>query len=312
MVSPADQREIADMLICEEGCNISRACFLTGLSRSSYRYKRKPKDDQKVEDYLSELTSKHPAIGFWSCFYRLRNKGESINHKRLYRVYKAMRLNIRRRSKKRLPERVKLPLILPTAPNQCWSLDFMSDALSDGRKFRVLNIIDDYNRESLKIEVDTSLPALRVQRALDQLIAERGKPANIRSDNGPEFISQIMEQWGERNKVSWHYIQPGKPMQNAYIERKNGSMRRELLNVWMFENLNDARTKTEAWRVDYNNERPHKALRYLSPVVYAQKQQMKDDIEAEGCSEALSTNPRRSDSPKAVRPYSKDFVDKIF
>lgn len=212
-----------------------------------------------------------------------------------------MRLNIRRRSKKRLPERVKLPLVLPTAPNQCWSLDFMSDALSDGRKFRVLNIIDDYNRESLKIEVDTSLPALRVQRALDQVIAVRGKPANIRSDNGPEFISQVMEQWGERNKVSWHYIQPGKPMQNAYIERKNGSMRRELLNVWMFESLNEARSRAEQWRVDYNNERPHKALNYLSPVVYARKQQMENRIEAEVCSGALSTNPRRPDSPKAVR-----------
>ena len=297
MVSPADQREVADKLIFEEGCNISRACFLTGLSRSSYRYKRKPKDDREVEDHLSELTSRHPAIGFWSCFYRLRNKGESINHKRLYRVYKAMRLNIRRRSKKRLPERVKLPLVLPTAPNQCWSLDFMSDALSDGRKFRVLNIIDDYNRESLKIEVDTSLPALRVQRALDQVIAVRGKPANIRSDNGPEFISRVMEQWGERNKVSWHYIQPGKPMQNAYIERKNGSMRRELLNVWMFASLNEARSRTEQWRLDYNNERPHKALNYLSPVAYARKQQLESDTEAAGCSPALSTNPRRPDSP---------------
>jgi len=301
VVSPADQRAVADMLILEEGCNISRACILTGLSRSSYRYKRKPLDDRKIEDHLSSLTDKHPSIGFWSCFYRLRNKGEIINHKRLYRVYKAMRLNIRRRSKKRLPERVKEPLVLPTAPNQCWSLDFMSDALSDGRKFRVLNIIDDYNRESLKIELDTSLPALRVQRALDQVIALRGKPANIRSDNGPEFISRVMEQWCERNKVSWHYIQPGKPMQNAYIERKNGSIRREVLNVWMFGRLNEARSKLTEWQRDYNYERPHKSLGYLSPIEYAKTQRLASGMEGEVCSEALSTNPRRPDSPKAVK-----------
>jgi putative transposase len=300
MVGPADQREVVRLLTTEEGCNVSRACAMAAISRSTYRYKHKQKDDRKVEDHLSALTTKHPAIGFWSCYYRLRNRGEQINHKRLYRVYKAMRLNIRRRSKKRLPERVKQPLVVPTAPNQCWSLDFMSDALSDGRKFRVLNIMDDYNRESLKIEVDTSLPALRVQRALDQVVALRGKPANIRSDNGPEFISHLMEQWGERNKVSWHYIQPGRPMQNAYIERKNGSMRRELLNSWMFGSLSEARIKCEAWRLDYNHERPHKALGYLSPVGYAAQEKQNSKATDDESAEALSINPRRQDSPSAV------------
>ncbi len=300
MVGPADQREVVGLLVTEEGCNVSRACAMTAISRSTYRYKHRQKDDRKLEDHLSALTTKHPAIGFWSCYYRLRNKGEKINHKRLYRVYKAMRLNIRRRSKKRLPERVKQPLVVPTAPNQCWSLDFMSDALSDGRKFRVLNIIDDYNRESLKIEVDPSLPALRVQRALDQVVVLRGKPANIRSDNGPEFISHLMEQWGEQHKVSWHYIQPGRPMQNAYIERKNGSMRRELLNSWMFESLSEARMRCEAWRLDYNHERPHKALGYLSPVDYANQEKQNSKATADESAEALSTNPRRQDSSSAV------------
>jgi putative transposase len=297
MVGPADHRAVADLLL-EEGCNVSRSCVVAGLARSTYRYKRKPKDDRRLENHLSALTTKHPAIGFWSCYYRLRNKGEKINHKRLYRVYKAMRLNIRRRSKKRLPERVKQPLIVPTAPNQCWSLDFMSDALADGRKFRVLNVIDDYNRESLQIEVDTSLPALRVKRVLDQLVARRGKPANIRTDNGPEFISQTMEQWGESNQVSWHYIQPGRPMQNAFIERKNGSMRRELLNVWLFESLKEARDKCEAWRIDYNFERPHKALGYLSPVVYARKNQPDREQKMKCGTMALSTNPRRQAAQK--------------
>jgi putative transposase len=228
MVGPADQREVADLLK-EEGCNVSRACAMAGISRSSFQYQAKPKDDRVVEEHLNALTTKHPAIGFWSCHYRLKNRGEKINHKRLYRVYTHMKLNIRRRAKRRLPERVKQALSVPDALNQCWSLDFMSDALTDGRKFRVLNVIDDYNRESLAIEVDTSLPALRVQRVLDQIARERGLPANIRSDNGPEFISQVMANWCENNKVSWHYIQPGKPMQNTCIERKNGSMRRELL-----------------------------------------------------------------------------------
>jgi putative transposase len=297
MVTTADQREVASLLTAE-GCNVSRACVMAGISRSSYRYKHKLRDDRQVEDHLSGLVLKHPAIGFWSCYYRLKNKGEKINHKRLYRVYRAMKLNIRRRSKKRLPQRVKQPLTVPTAPNQCWSLDFMSDALSDGRKFRVLNIMDDFNRESLKIEVDTSLPALRVQRALNDVISQRGKPTNIRSDNGPEFISQAMEQWSEANKVSWHYIQPGRPMQNAYVERKNGSMRRELLNTWMFESLREARIRCEDWRWDYNHERPHKSLGYLSPIDYAAQHQMIRMSEADNYLNALSTNPRRQQALK--------------
>lgn len=299
MVRPADRREVTELLTLE-GCNISRSCAISGLARGTYRYQRKTKDDREVEGHLSRLIERHPAIGFWSCYYRLRNKGEKINHKRLYRVYTAMRLNIRRRSKKRLPERVKQPLVVPTAPNQCWSLDFMSDALADGRKFRVLNIIDDYNRESLKIEVDTSLPALRVKRALDQLVLQRGRPQNIRSDNGPEFISHTMEQWGEENRVSWHYIQPGRPMQNAYVERKNGSMRRELLNVWIFESLKEARARCEAWRIDYNRERPHKSLGYLSPVIYAQINQLNSDPKAGIKNDSLIHKSAQAGSQKAA------------
>lgn len=276
MVGPADQREVV-ALLAEEGRNVSRACAMAGISRSSYTYKSKPKDDRVVEEHLNGLTSKHPSIGFWSCHYRLRNKGEKINHKRLYRVYTHMKLNIRRRAKRRLPERVKQALSIPDGPNQMWSLDFMSDALTDGRKFRVLNIIDDYNRESLAVEVDTSLPALRVQRVLDQVVREKGLPANIRSDNGPEFISQVMESWCEKNKISWHYIQPGKPMQNAYIARQNGSMRRELLNAYAFDSLKEARQLCSEWRWDYNHERPHKALRYLSPVLFASKNQQNSE-----------------------------------
>jgi putative transposase len=147
----------------------------------------------------------------------------------------------------------------------------MSDTLSDGRKYRLLNIIDDFNRESLIIEVDTSLPARRLIRVLKNIIARRGKPANIRTENGPEFISHLLQQWCEENEITLQYIQPGKPMQNACIERKNGSMRRELLDAYIFNCLSEVRGMCEIWRLDYNTERPHKSLGYLSPVVFAQK-----------------------------------------
>jgi len=216
------------------------------------------------------LTTKHPAIGFWQCCYRLWNKDHWWNHKRIYRVYTDMKLNIRRRAKKRLPERVKQPLSIPTAPNQVWSIDFMSDSLVDGRKFRLLNIIDDFNRESLAMEVDTSLPSLRVIRVLEKLIRERGCPANLRCDNGPEFISHKLEEWCSEKKISLLFIQPGRPMQNAYIERNNGSIRRELLNAYLFNSLAEVRMLSEEWRQDYNTERPHKSLGYLSPLKYAE------------------------------------------
>ena len=242
------------------------------MSRTSYQYKRKPKDDSEVQEALTGLTTRHAAIGFWQCCYRLWNKDYHWNHKKIYRVYTEMKLNIRRRSKKRLPDRVKQPLLVPEAPNQVWSIDFMSDSLTDGRRFRLLNILDDFNRESLAIEVDTSLPSLRVIRVLERLIDQRGCPASIRCDNGPEFISHKLEEWcsHESRRINLQFIQPGRPMQNAYIERKNGSMRRELLNAYLFNSLADVRILSEEWRADYNSERPHKSLGYLAPLTYAE------------------------------------------
>jgi len=251
------------------------------LSRTSYQYQNKPKDDSALQDALTSVIDKHPSIGFWQSFHRLRNRGLRWNHKRVRRVYRQMNLNIRRRAKKRLPARVKQPLMIPAAPNQTWSIDFMSDALTDGRKFRLLNVLDDFNRESLAVEVDTSLPSLRVLRVLDRLMHERCTPSIIRVDNGPEFISHILQQWCDEHKITLQYIQPGRPMQNAYIERKNGSMRRELLNTYLFSSLAEVRIMAEEWRIDYNEERPHKALRYLSPVKYAEqkaKAQQQSDL----------------------------------
>ena len=242
-----------------------------GISRTTCQYKARPKDDTELQDALTALTTKHVAIGYWQCCYRLWNKGYQWNHKRIYRVYTAMKLNIRRRAKKRLPERIKQALMVPSAPNQVWSIDFMMDRLMDGRKFRLLNIIDDFNRESLAIEVDTSLPSLRVIRVLERLVLQRGKPANIRCDNGPEFISHKLAEWcsDKTRQITLQFIQPGKPTQNAYIERKNGSMRRELLNAYLFNSLTEVRCLSENWRLDYNEERPHKSLGYQSPLNYA-------------------------------------------
>jgi putative transposase len=285
VVKPADKREAVDLLINEQQCSTSKACKIVQLPRSSYQYQKKPKDDREIQDELTVLVGKHPAIGFWQSYHRLRNRGKLWNHKRVRRIYREMKLNVRRRAKKRLPARIKQPLVIPTAANQTWSIDFMSDALLDGRKFRLFNVLDDYNRESLAIEADTSLPSLRIQRVLNRLIIERSKPAIIRVDNGPEFISHTLQQWCKNENIMLQFIQPGKPMQNAYIERKNGSIRRELLNAYLFYSLSEVRAMAEEWRLDYNHERPHKSLGYLSPIKYAE-QRNKD----ENTNQALSTN----------------------
>lgn len=270
------------------------------LPRSSFQYKSIPKNDSALQDALTQVISRHPSIGFWQSYYRLRNRGFNWNHKRLRRVYRAMGLHIRRRVKKRLPDRVKQPLTIPTALNQMWSIDFMSDSLADGRKFRILNVMDDFNRESLAIEADTSLPSLRVIRTLTKVINERGKPMCIRTDNGPEFISHQLQQWCEENGITLQYIQPGKPTQNAFIERKNGSMRRELLKAYIFYSLPEVRTMSEEYRIDYNEERPHKALGYLSPARYAELHETNTTSSSRLYSQTANENPSTIEESRLV------------
>lgn len=282
------------------------------LPLSTYQYQVKPKDDKELQDALSILVERHPAIGFWQCHYRLRYMGYRWNHKHLYRVYKSMRLNIRRRAKKRLPERVKLPLSVPCKPNQMWSLDFMSDSFTDGRKFRLLNVIDDFNRESLAIEADTSLPALRVIRTLEKLLINRGKPNNIRCDNGPEFISHRLQQWCECHKITLQYIQPGEPTQNAYIERNNGSLRRELLNAYLFTSLKEIRMMTLEWQKDYNRNRPHRALKYHTPHQYYEQwlhREQELNIGQTALSSSASGDPDRSHAQLIVDKVFNDLTD---
>jgi putative transposase len=219
-----------------------------------------------VIDELNTLVAKHPAIGFWQAHYRLRLAGRPWNHKRVYRIYTALGLNIRRRAKKRLPARVKQRLFQPTGPNQVWSLDYIHDSLWNGRTFRMLNVLDDYNRQVLRIEADTCLPARRVVRVLEQLEESRGLPSMIRVDNGPEFISQRLDTWCKDRNITLAFIQPGKPTQNAYVERLNGSLRRELLNAYVFRTLDEVREKAQEWQHDYNHRRPHTSLGQQPPA----------------------------------------------
>lgn len=253
-------------MIEEHSISVRQACKQVELPRSSFLYIPQEKDDEPIIDELNRLVSKHTDIGFWMCYYRLRRKNFPWNHKRVYRIYKAMHLNIKRRTKKRLPARAKQHLFQPSKSNQVWSMDFMSDSLWNGRKYRLLNVIDDYNRQVLYIETDTSIPSSRVIRTLERIKEERGLPEMIRVDNGPEFISKKLDEWCRQNNIELAFIQPGKPTQNTYIERLNGSLRRELLNAYIFKTIGEVREKAYEWMIDYNENRPHKAFKYKAPL----------------------------------------------
>ena len=241
-----------------------RACELNGLDRSTYRYEPEPDRNLQLRTRLTELARQRPRFGYRRLGVLLEKDGEVVNHKRLLRVYQEAGLAVRRRERKRLArDRVGMPVL--TRPNQEWSIDFVSDALTNGRAIRSLTVLDDFTKESLAIEVDTSLSGLRVTRVLDRIIAERGNPDGLRLDNGPEFTSRCFIAWAEQRGVPLIYIQPGKPVQNSYIESFNGRFRDECLNANWFENLVDARRQIEAWRLDYNQARPHSSLAYRTP-----------------------------------------------
>lgn len=247
--------------------DISRACRVLRISRSSLRY-QSIKNDSFIINKLHQLAEEHPREGFWKSYYRIRNTGEIINHKRLHRVYQQIGLPLRRKSKKRLPARAKVQLEVPAIFTHTWSIDFTSDTLVNKRKFRTFNVIDDYNREVLFIEADYSIKSSRVIWVLRHLINRYGKPQKIRMDNGPEFIAKLAKEWSQMQSIDFHYIQPGKPTQNAYIERFNKSFREGVLDAYLFESIDEVREIADIWTKDYNNERPHDALGGLPPVAY--------------------------------------------
>ena len=268
MVRPSQRREMAKLAVAEQRISIRLACDTYGISETCYRYQAKwPDENAEIADWLLRLTTAYRDWGFGICFLHLRNvKGFGWNHKRVYRIYRELELNLRIKPKKRIVRDTPQPLAVPTAINQHWSMDFMHDQLTDSRSFRVFNVIDDFNRQALGVEADLSLPATRVIRALDQMIEWRGKPAAIRCDNGPEYISGALLAWAARRDIRITFIQPGKPQQNAYIERFNRTARYGWLAQNLFDSIEQVQESATHWLWTYNHERPNMALGGITPM----------------------------------------------
>ena len=238
------------------------------MHRSMWYYQSR-KDDREVVDKLNVLANQYPTRGFDDYYGKIRNEGIRWNRKRVLRIYRQMGLKMRRKRKRHLPSRIKRPLLVPEQINHTWSMDFMSDSLIYGRKVRILNLIDDYNREALAVEADFSFPSEKLIKTLNEVIFWRGKPERIRVDNGPEFISKLFMEWGENNQIEIMHTQPGKPMQNGYIERFNRLYREDILDAYLFEDMHQLRNLSYDWMEDYNQNHPHDALGKMSPWNYA-------------------------------------------
>ena len=281
MVRPAAQREAVSHLQTQHGFSQRRACALTSSHRASIRYRSKRSDEAILRQRLKELATERPRFGYLRLHVLLRREGWLVNHKKVYRLYREDGLKLRPKRGRRLKSELRMPCAAPTASNQLWTLDFVSDALSCGRRFRALNVVDAFDRRCLTIEVDTSLTGERVVRVLQRLCDQYGQPKTLQIDNGPEFRGRALDTWAHHNRVGLHFIEPGKPTQNAYIESFNGKLRDECLNQEWFTDLQDARSTLEAWREDYNTLRPHSSLNYLPPAVWAQQHAEKLSLKAD-------------------------------
>ena len=266
-MTPSAKREAAERLVRDSSLSVRQACRIVQFSRAAYYRPPPPRleRDASVIRAFNALVERFPRIGFWKCVDRIRKHVFPWNPKRLHRVYVAMRLNLPRRTKRRLPIRLRQPLSAPPVLNGTWALDFMTDALYGGRKFRTLNVLDEGNREALAIEVAISIPSVRVIRVLEELIEIYGKPVGLRVDNGPELTSEAFVDWCRARNIEIRYIQPGKPAQNAYIERFNRSYREGVLDAYVFASVEEVEAITEEWLNDYNTERPHDSLGRVSP-----------------------------------------------
>lgn len=247
--------------------SVRLSCRVFAISETCYRYQgRLSEENARIADWLVRLTHHQRNWGFGLCFLHLRNvQGFAWNHKRVYRIYRDLELNLRIKPKQRIVRERPEPLAVPEAINQVWSMDFMHDSLQDGRSYRLFNVIDDFNREGPGIEVDFSLPAERVIRSLERIIEWRGQPAMIRCDNGPEHVSHLLTTWAEKHGIRIQYIQPGKPQQNAYIERYNRTVRYDWLGQYLFASIREVQDFATRWLWIYNNERPNMGLGGITP-----------------------------------------------
>jgi putative transposase len=261
---------VVEALVHEHRLPIRQACRVVRLSRMAFYQPPVPPNrrDAAVIAGLTDAVARYPRWGFWKLYDRLRTEGRPWNHKRVHRVYCALRLNLPRRTTRRVPRRTRQPLMAPPVLNQTWALDFMTETLYDSRRIRLLTVLDEGNREALEIAVGPSLPSRRVTRVLDELVAIHGRPSAVRVDNGPEFTAQVFVDWCTGHDIAVHYIQPGKPDQNAYIERFNRSYRTEVLNAHLFESIAELRALTIQWLEIYNRERPHDSLGRVPPLTF--------------------------------------------
>ena len=273
MVRPAGKRKVVSHLISAHGLSQRRACRLADLKLSTWQYKPRKQERHGLRQRLRDLAAERRRFGYRRLHVLLRREGWQVNHKAVHRIYVEEGLQVRKRKRKRVCRSERSPMLVPQAPNERWSMDFQHDLLATGQRFRTLNIVDDFSRECPAIEVDTSLPGGRVVRVLDRLAETRGLPTEIVLDNGPEMISKALDEWAYRRGVRLNFIEPGKPVQNAFVESFNGRFRDECLNEHWFLHLADAQRIIEAWRIDYNSNRPHSALGYATPEDFASSHQ---------------------------------------
>jgi len=299
VVTPAAHREAVAHLRSAYEMSERRACRVLGIDRTSVRYQATRSDDGVLRDRLKALAQERRRFGYRRLHVMLRREGHAVNKKRVQRIYREEKLMVRRRGGRKRAMGTRRPLEVPLVANQRWSLDFVSDQMTDGRRFRILTVIDNCTRECLGLVADTSLSGRRVARELDAIILRRGRPETIISDNGTEYTSNAILAWADDAGVGWHYIAPGKPQQNGFNESFNGRLRDELLNETLFQSLPHARSVLDAWRRDYNETRPHSKLGWLTPKAYAQALTGKIGRSAalvDGCADRPLANPTNPSS----------------
>lgn len=268
-MSSQAKREAVTILMAERQMGVTRACGLVGISRSFFAYRSRRSPPQGLRERIHEIAMAKRRYGYRRIHVLLLREGWRINHKRTHRLYREAALQVRRRRRKRIIHGERTPLSRARRPNESWSMDFVSDALANGRRVRCLTLVDDFTKECLATVVDTSITGLRVARALDEVIERRSKPSSISVDNGPEFAGRVLDEWAYRRGIRLRFIRPGKPIENAYVESFNGRFRDECLNEHWFESLGEARALIEAWRHEYNQERPHSSIGNATPAEFA-------------------------------------------